>query len=347
MPVSSNSLASRMASPVVGSGNLLEVEEPIAKTAADLGRSSSAAEKRQWLARLKQALAAGNTNEASRVICRFLDSQANAPTDLGFKIGPGGFLTEAPTLRTFLLDYLGQIDPAAAAAYARGILSRPDSADEWALALRNLAAGDASAEGRALLEEKVGELLGNDAWQREPSAGFLEAFDVAVYVGSTNLATPLAGLVRKADNPAVAHAAFLALDRLVLKGPSVWLEILAAQPDLMQGRELARADFFARADIRDPRQRQILEGYLLNPRIGAAELGQFAGVFPNANYMISKNLLTATPTPDYAAVTSRDAASLQVVETWLAEPRFAPIQPELAKVRQRLEEFTRQAAGGR
>jgi hypothetical protein len=59
--------------------------------------------------------------------------------------------------------------------------------------------------------------------------------------------------------------------------------------------------------------------------------------------MVSQNLLTPTPTPDHAALTSRDAASLQAVQDWLADPRFASLQRPLQTVEQRLEDFARQA----
>ena len=311
--------------------------------AADLANASDAAKQKQALALLRQTLASSPTSEASAAIRRFLDSKADATTRQGFKIGAKGFLNEAPSLRAFLLDYLGQIDPAAAAQYARVILNSKDSPDEWAVALRNLAVGDPSADGRALLQQKASEMLQYGPWQENPSAGYLEAFDVAVFLGGTNLAPVLSDLIRRQDNPAVAHAAYLALDRLVITDTAQLLTALEAAPELMQGRQQTRADYFSRADVRDPQQRQALESYLLDPQRSAAELAQFAGVFPNANYMISQNLLTPTPTPDHAALTSRDAASLQAVQAWLADPRFANLQRPLQKVQQRLEDFARQA----
>ncbi len=180
-------------------------------------------------------------------------------------------------------------------------------------------------------------------WQQNPSTGYLEAFDVAVFLGGTGLVPALTELVRMQDNPAVAHAAYLALDRLAITEPAALLGALEADSNLMQGREQTRADYFARADVRDPQQRQVLESYLLDPRTSPQELQQFGGVFPNANFMVSQNLLTPTPTPDHAALTSRDAASLQAVQAWLADPRFASLQGQLQRVEQRLEGFARQA----
>jgi len=271
---------------------------------------------------LRGKLAALPRAEVAAAIRRFLDSGKNAPTGQGFRIDAKGFLEESPTLRTFLLDYLGQIDPAAAAQYAKTILASKDSPDEWAVALRNLALGDSSAEGRTLLRQKTDELLRCEPWQTNPSVGYLEAFDTAVYLGGTNFVPPLTDLVRRKDNQAVAHAAFLTLDRLVINEPAAMLDSLAADPSLMEGREQTRANYLARADARDQRQTKALEKYLLDPRTSASELDQFAGLFPNANFMISRNLLTPSPTLDHADLSGRDAASLQLVQQWLADPRF-------------------------
>jgi hypothetical protein len=156
------------------------------------------------------------------------------------------------------------------------------------------------------------------------------------------LTPALENLVQQQVNPAVAHASFLALDRLVINNPAAILGTLLSDPGSMQGRESTRADYFARADVRDPQQRQILEIYLLNPRISAAELNAFAGIYPNANYMISDNLLTQNSTPDRAALTGRDAASLQALQQWLADPRFAQIRPNLQNAENRLAQFVQQ-----
>ena len=282
-------------------------------------------------------------NEAIAEIRRFLESQADAPTHLGFKVTNSGALDEAPTLRTFLLDEMARLDPSAAAEFAKVILASKDSPDEWAVALRNLARGDASADGRALLEQKTIELLEHEPWQQNPSVGFLEAFDAAVFVGGTKIMPTLAELVRRKDNQAVAHAAFLALDRLTISDPVQTLTALQATSEWMDGREQTRANYFARGDVRDPRQRELLENYLLNPQLGAAELEAFAGVYPNANFMISPNLLTQNHTPERGSLMLRDAESLRIVQEWMADPRFAKQRPALRKMEQRLQEFVQQA----
>jgi hypothetical protein len=298
------------------------------------------------LAELRAALAAMSTNEAIAEIRRFLDSRADASTRLGFKIAASGGLEEAPTLRTFLLDQMARLDPAAAAEYAKVILASKDSPDEWAVALRNLARGDTSVTGREMLEQKAGEMLQYRPWQQDPSVGFLEAFDVAVYLGGTNLIPTLSNLVRQQDNPAAAHASFLALDRLTISDATAVLSALMASPETMEGREITRANYFARADVRDPAQRQVIEDYLLNPALSAPELEKFAGLYPNANYMVSHNLLTPVVTPDHESLAARDVEALRVVRQWIEDPKFARVKPQLEAVQRRLEVFVQQANRG-
>ncbi len=315
----------------------------LGKMEGSLRNAPDAATARKCLAEWRAELSSMPKDKAVLAIRQFLDSKADAPAHLGFQVGGGGWLEEAPTLRIFLLDELARLDPAAAADYAKVILAGMDSPDEWAVALRDLAVGDSSAEGRALLQQKTAQMLQYAPWQQNPSVGYLEAFDAAVYLGGTDLLPTLSDLVRQPDNPAVAHASFLALDRLVIANPAAELAALEAAPDLLQGREATRADYFARSDVRDPQQRQVLESYLLNPAISPSELQAFAGIYPNANYMISPNLLTQTPTPDHNGLLSRDAQSLAVAQQWMADPRFSGLVPVLQRITSRFQMFVQQA----
>jgi len=298
---------------------------------------------RTTLATVRRDLAGMTASQASAAIRKLLDSTQDAPTQMKFGVGADGFLTEAPTLRTFLLDQLARIDPAAAAAYAEKILNAMNSPDEWAIALRNYASANTTPQGRFFLEQKMQAMLRYEPWQKDPSVGFLEAFDVAVYLGGTRLMATLTTLVRQTDNPAVSHAAFLALDRLTVANPAAALEKLQTEPDLMKGREVTRANYFARAEAGDPSQRAILEKYLLDPQLSATELKTFAGLYPNANYMVSYNLLTRTQTPDHETLTRRDRDALGMIESWLADPRFEKVQPQLQTIRSRLQTFVTQA----
>jgi len=329
--------------------SLAHIDRPLPKPEPPSGLFSAvwhardAAESRQFFPDLHRSLIALPKDSAVERIRDFLDTHADRPSYLAFKIGSGGFLDEAPTLRTFLLDELAHIDPGQAAEYSRIILSDKNSPDEWALALRNLARGDSSAEGRALLEEKLMTMLQHEPWQREPSVGFLEAFDASVFIGGTNFVPTLSDLVRKTDNPGLAHAAFLALDRLVINEPISTLRLLKDTPDLMSGREATRANYFARSEVGDPGQREILESYLTSSAISPAEIEIFAGIFPNANYMVSNNLLTQSNVPDRASLVKRDAESLNIVRSWASDPRFTAIRPSLNRSLARLEQFVAQA----
>ena len=90
----------------------------------------------------------------------------------------------------------------------------------------------------------------------------------------------------------------------------------------MKGREITRAD------VSDAPQKTILENHLLSFASTPAEVNAFAGLYPSANFMISHNLLTPTPTPDGRQLARHDAAALVVVENWLADPRFDKLRPQ-------------------
>jgi hypothetical protein len=186
---------------------------------------------------------------------------------------------------------------------------------------------------------KLQTMLTLEAWQRAPSIGFLEAFDVAVYLRDPALLPTLTQLVQLKDNQAVAHAAYLALDRLTITAPASTLAALQAAPESMKGREVTRANYFARADVRDETQRALLESYLLQPTLGAEELAKFAGLYPNANYMVSHNLLTKSETPDHAWLTGRDREALHRVQVWLEDERFTHLKPQLRELERRLRQF--------
>lgn len=288
---------------------------------------------------VKDELAGLSPEAASRRIRQLLDSGVDQPTGLGFRLEADGSLAESPSLRVYLLDQLAKVDRAAAGLYAKTILSTLGSSDEWAVSLRNYARAFPGADAAAFLTDKMRQLLNHAPWQADPSAGYLEAFDVAVYVGGTALLNDLGSLVRRQDNPALAHAAYLSLDRLTLQDSAAVLDRLQNDSSILSGREQTRANYFARASMLDPRQREIVERYLLDPARQRAEIHTFAGLFPNANYMISHNLLTQNASPSRDQLLERDRAALRAVENWLADERFQSSKPELERIQRRLQGF--------
>lgn len=202
---------------------------------------------------------------------------------------------------------------------------------------------DTSADGRALVKDKTLALVTHETWQQQPTSGYLNAFDVAVHLKDREFAPILSGLLRQTNQPAPAHAAFLALDRLTLAAPVEFLQALQTQAARLDGREAARAGFFARADATVPEQRVVLEQYLLDPQRSAEELDAFAATFPNASLFLSHNLLTRQAVFDGATLARRDTATLAIVLQWHTEPRFASRREQLRTVEARLREFLRQA----
>jgi hypothetical protein len=313
----------------------------------ELRAHRSAGDSRKTLAELRRFLETLPKNVATALVTAFLKNGADAPTNIEFSLGPGGALTGAPSLRVFLLDYLASVDPTAAATFSATLLGSPTSPDEWALAMRNFARADATSGGTAFLRAKAEEMLQNAAWLQNPGTAFLEAFDVLVHTKDTAAVPLLGALVRNQNEQATAYAAYLTLDRLVIADPQDVLTQVERQPDLFKGRELMQSNFFARADVRDPGQRAVLEHYLLNDVRTPAELSAFAGVFPNCNYMVSNNLLTTSQTPNGAEILARDKAVLAVANEWLADPKFQKIWPQLTAMRHRLQASVSPAGGSR
>jgi hypothetical protein len=310
---------------------------------AELKASKDPATTHEILARLRNLLNSLPPAVASREVQAFLATNNDAATDLDLTVQQGGMLGDSSSMRVFLLDYLGLLDKPAAGTIAMQILAHYTTPDEWAVSLRNYAWAHPGPDSQNFLKTKTSELLANSAWIKDPSAGFLEAFDAIVYAQNTDLAPTLSALVRDKDNQAVAHAAYLTMDRLVIEQPVPMLKDLVSQPDSMKGRELTRADFVARADLGQTDQRALVKEYLLDPTRNPQELNTFAATFPNDNYMISNNLLTGIPTPNEQILVQRDRDALKTVEQWQKDPQFKGIQPLLNQMQQRLAYFVQQA----
>ncbi len=293
----------------------------------------------QTLKQLQAALASMPRDEALALIRDYLASGNDQPTGLSFEIGSGGALTGWPTFRTFLLDALSAIDPAAAASLGREILTTPTTADEWALALRNVGRFETTAEANAYLIERTEALITNLEWQADPSVGYLNAFDVLVHTNATASTPLLSSLIQQKDRRDLAHAGFLTLDRLVQRDPVAVLPQLAADTALQQSRPEMVAQQFARADLRDETQRGIVKSWLLDPSRSATELRSFAAVYPNNNRFISHNLLTTETQQSGAEIAEHDRQALEILKSWAEDPTFQPIADPLRAMTARLTGF--------
>jgi hypothetical protein len=313
-------------------------DDTISQIFGRVGGKASSEDTRQALSGLRAELLALPKDEAVRRIRGFLDGGKDATTGLSFGIAKDGMLSEWPSFRTFLLDTLMAVDPAAAAETGRVILEKPTSADEWALALRNVARGDSSADPQ-FLRAKTEELIRNPAWQADPSIGYLNAFDVLVHVQATASTPLLSGLIQMKDRKDLAHAGFLTLDRLVQGQPVEVLTRLSSDNALQQSRPEMVAQQFARADLRDPAQQALVKSWLLDPGRSAAELRAFAGVYPNNNQFVSNNLLTAQAASAGDDLAAHDREALKVVTAWASDPAFSTIQEHLRTMVSRLDGF--------
>ena len=283
---------------------------------------------------LKRTLFAADPALATAAIRDFLATGRDARTSLDFALRPGGELA-APTLRVLLMDVLGRIakrdGSTAAAQLARATLEKKDSADEWAIALRNVAWHEPAAT--AYLAAKAREMLAFAPWRAAPTSGMLEAFDVIVFTKDASFTADLAG-AQSDPNEQLRHAADVALDRLAAASPLDVMSYLNAHPTTLAERPMLRADYFAKADLAQPGQKTALEFYLGRPDIADAEKTKLLKALATPATFVSENLLTAPPPePDDAA---REHAILAATHEWLTGKRFPALETQLLQLQRRL-----------
>jgi hypothetical protein len=294
---------------------------------------------RKSLESIREKHLAMSNADAVANIEAFLNRGEDKETGLDFEIGAGGKLTGSPTLRVFLLDLLLEIDPAAAARISREILSKATTADEWAISLRNVARGEKGSANNEFLRSKAEELITNPEWQADPSVGYLNAFDVLVYTEATDSSPLLSGMIQNKDRRDLAHASFLTLDRLVQRAPVDMLTRLQSDSALQKSRPEMTAQQFARADLRDQKQQELVKRWLLDPTRTPTELRNFAGVYPNNNQMISQNLLTSEERIAGADLGTHDREVLPLIRAWRADPAFAAVSQYLEAMDIRVSGF--------
>lgn len=296
-------------------------------------RDPNNSNKKAALDALKEALRGADPKVAVAVIREFLDTKQDAPTGLQFKVGDNHELDESPTMRTFLMDQLGDISLEAklgdAAEVARATLGSKDSSDEWALAMRNLALSDPDGS-RSFLAGKVKEMLAYPAWQQQPSTGYLEAFDVAAYAGDPGVVANL-GMMLSSPNGSLQRASRVALQRLSALAPEQVAEYLNANPNVLSDYPNLRADYMGNVDLSSPAQLTQAETYLARTDVTDAEKNKFIGRLGLPAGFVSNTLVTPediTPMPilEQRALANRTAAA------WLASGKYPTLQPALQKM---------------
>lgn len=297
------------------------------------------------LSLLRDKLFSLPSSEAVAEIEEFLRKGKDRKTGLLLKIGTGGKIEGWPTLRVFLLDLLLEIDPEEAARISREILTIETSADEWAIALRNVAKGEPTEGNRDYLRTRTEELITNPEWQAQPSLGYLNAFDVLVYTGATESLPLLSGFIQRKDRRDLAHAGFLTMDRLVQRQPVDMLTRLKADGALQESRPEMTAQQFARADLRDTSQQAIVKSWLLDPSRTPTQLQNFAAIYPNNNKLISHNMLTSQERVSGADLNAHDREVLEIIRDWRTDPAFESRSQYLEVMARRVSQFVESADG--
>lgn len=290
------------------------------------------------LKRLRDGIRAASEEDAAAEIIQFLQTGEDAPTGLPFVVGPDGVMDTVPTVRTALLDLLASLDPVAALTVARELMEKRTTPDEYALSLRNLAWNDLDGDLRNELTGRFLDLL-NTPWLDQPSAGFLESFDIAVEVGGRVVFDKLLALTKEtaASKNGITQAAFMSLDRMILRDPSL-LTTAVADPAWMNSAPMQRASLVSRLDLSLPAQRDAFVRYLSSPHT-AEELDYFAKVFPNRNYLYGNRLVTADDaTPSITEVAAADAKVLEQL-TALTPSLSASSTAVIEKIRARLQKM--------
>ena len=257
-----------------------------------------------------------NPDAAAAVLLEFLQSGEDLSTSLGFVVGEAG-LDEWPTLRAFLLDLLGKIDPEIASRYAMDtVIPAKSSTVEYAVSLQILwNHGGAEKPTEELTQAWLGFLKKAD-WSVRPDPAWLESLDFASRIPEATPEFLKASTDWLADPENVVErvgAVDLALERMAVQQPVEIMEALVRDPSLLSlGRGIyQRSQIFARASLNDSDQQKLLAAYLerLDPESQEADL--FFSAFPCHNFSVSPGLSGQPKVNSSREIIASDRAALQ------------------------------------
>lgn len=271
---------------------------------------------------------AANPDRAAATLLQFLRSGEDNATGLEFAVGEAG-LEEWPSLRAFLLDLLGKIDPALASRYAlETVIPAKNSTVEYAVSLQILwNHGGAETPTPELTSAWLG-LLQKPDWAAQPDAAWLESLDFSSRIPEATpqfLAAATPWLARPGEASGKAEAAEIALERMMVRHPKETLAGLLQNPQWMdEGRGPAvRATVFARVDATDPEQVSSLKTYLQSLPADGKEAAAFYRAFPCHNYGVAPGLSGQPEIPGAADIEARLRADLALLEGWQKDPGMA------------------------
>jgi len=263
---------------------------------------------------------ASNPDAAAAVLLEFLRSGEDLSTSLGFVVGEAG-LDEWPTLRAFLLDLLGKIDPEIASRYAlETVIPAKSSTVEYAVSLQILwNHGGAEKPTPELTQAWLG-LLKKADWSTRPDPAWLESLDFASRIPAVTPEFLKVSTEWLADPENVVErvgAVDLALERMAVQEPVAIMEVLVRDPSLLSlGRGIyQRSQIFARANLNDVGQQRLLVAYVngLDPTSREAEL--FFDQFPCHNFSVGAGLSGQPQLQSSRDVIESDRAALSWLES--------------------------------
>ena len=275
---------------------------------------------------------ASNPDAAAAALLEFLRSGEDLSTSLGFVVGEAG-LDEWPTLRAYLLDLLGKIDPEMASRYAlETVIPAKSSTVEYAVSLQILwNYGGAEKATPELTQAWVG-LLEKADWSARPDAAWLESLDFASRIPEATpqfLKASTEWLSRPKEASGKAEAAEMVLERMMIRHPGETLRTLLENTQWMnEGRgPSVRASLFARADVADTGQALSLKTYLQHLQPNGEEAEFFYQAFPCHNYGVAPGLSGQPDIPGTGDIRNMLHADLVLLQAWKNDPSIVVHRP--------------------
>ncbi|GEM_PF-3235055 len=245
------------------------------------------------LMRLKEEMFSQPSSTASHQIRAFLASGQDLDLGMPFAVEEGGTLQIGDTLRVNLLDWLGQIDPVAAAEESQVIYQTKDSPEEWAVALRNTVWGgrlqDQEWEAREEVRVRIVEMLDHEPWRENPTAGYLESFDAVVYSRSREAVAVLMNYLHPEQPDILAAASRRALNHLAEIDGLLLLDTFQKN-EWRNIDPMERAWFYAKLADPGPEAQAVLKTYVQS--VSQVEAEEFLRLYPNFSRGYSHSLLT-------------------------------------------------------
>lgn len=302
-------------------------------------------QRRRLYRELVRLLKSHEDDGAAATIAAYLRTGEDAETGLPFAVGNDGVLDLAPSIRTALLDVIATLDPHLSLEVAREVMDALTRPDEYALGLRNLSWYDFEGDMHGEMQERFSAMLDQNEWLADPSAGFLEAFDVAVELSTEAAFEDIASVTRLEDkqgNPAdegVARAAFMALDRIMLRNPDMVVERFLQDGDsFLDYAPNHRASLLSRLDLGKEADRSAFAKYLSGANHGEGELEYFSELFPNGNYFYGDRLVSSQEEVlSIADIQNRDRATLSAIDGMVARGEIGG--PHVERIRERLRDY--------